>query len=250
MLKSLLLILVTVLAAPAQDRAPLPKLWSVHVDQVIPDSVRRFEELGAAQSEARSRVLRDAGLSLAPSYEMATADGLYITLRPRESYAELERKFPDSVIAVLRTAVNPYSDTVHMFLERHHSELWTLDLEQTFISPAFDPHHVTQIQILSEDIRPPLNGVYDSLVAEFRELVQQAEDPVALLVFYSAYGTGRCRQFRLSSLPARGAVSVFDEGDRFREKWKHCTVSSEVINAVARPDLTDLPPGEPWLGIR
>lgn len=254
----LLLAGLLVAGAPAfgQHAPDLPKVWTVHIDQVLPDSQQRFEQLAAAQAKARNRVLAGHGLPTPPTYEISTRDGSYLALRPRESYAELERTLPDSVNALMRRDVSPFSDTIHTFLAIHHSEIWTLDKELSFVPGGFDPLRSTFIHVVVEEIRPPASGVYDSLTAGLYQALRTAGSPCTVLVFYSTYGTGGVRHVWLSdeplSLPALAARAFGLEGAELFLKRRQAFLvgESREFDALARPELTDLPPGTPWFGIR
>src|SRR5262245_52831344 len=102
----------------SQDSTQLPGLpiiYTVHIDEVMPSSMRRFEQLDVAQVHARNKILEEHNLPITPGYELSTSDGIYFSLRPRKLYEELDKpsQYPDDIRKLMAEKVNPYSDTVH-----------------------------------------------------------------------------------------------------------------------------------------
>src|SRR5258706_2983219 len=82
-------------AALSQDStqlSSLPTIYTVHIDEVVLESMPRFEQLNVAQVHARNEILLGHNLPITPSYEFSTSDGIYFSLRGRKSYTEFDQR--------------------------------------------------------------------------------------------------------------------------------------------------------------
>ncbi|HTK81677.1 MAG TPA: hypothetical protein VL633_05250, partial [Bacteroidota bacterium] len=172
----------------------LPRIYTVHIDEVQPSSMTRFEQLNSAQVNARNAILEERQLPLSPSYQMNSSDGVYFSLRPRKAYGDLDNPptYPDDVKKLMSEKVNPYSDTVHTLLRYHHNELWLLDQSGSYLPSSFnaDPTVTKFVHLRKESVIPPMNAAYDSVVTLYRKALDKIKFPLACIVFFSQYGNG------------------------------------------------------------
>ncbi len=77
----------------------LPTIYTVHIDEVMLSLVQRFEQLNTAQVRARSAIFEEHKLPLTPVYELSTSSGMYMSLRAKTLYGDLDKspQYPDDV---------------------------------------------------------------------------------------------------------------------------------------------------------
>jgi hypothetical protein len=248
----------------AQSNIQLAKLWTVHIDEVLPQSIAEFERVGSTQAQLRDSILRAHKLPVSSSYSFNSADGKYFSLRPRTSYGELDQplKLPDAVRKIFRELVNPYSDTAHSTLRDHHNEIWMWDSSSSYFPATFVPtiQELRYVHIRSEWVKPPMNVVYDSVMTRFREALVKERYPLTCIAFFSSYGSGanhylwharRSIDLVNASTPEQILIIAYgeQEGKALARTWNDCLFKTEDTDAMINPDDTNLGRDLPWLGI-
>ena len=238
-------------------------LFSVHIDEVVPEQVQRFEDLNATQMRARSKVYKENHVPIPPGYEYSATGSKYFSLRPRSSYVELDKpsKLSDKVKKLLKSQVDPYSDTIHPLLRFHHNELWMLDTAGSYLPIPYDPEKMNVVHIRMEWVVPKMGDVYDSVHTLFLKALQKINAPVACLSMYSMYGNGtniylyhahNNEEIQQVKDPVGVLQKAYGREEAFKiyQLWQTCLFSYDDLDATPRPDLTDLQPGVMWLGVK
>ena len=249
-------------ANPAPRVTASSVLFTVHIDEVGRESIGRFEGLNEAQARARNAVLSDNHLPAPPGYTLSTPEGKYFAFRGRASFGDLDKtpNYPDEVKEQFREKVDPYSDSIHPLLTFHHNEIWRLDTASSYVPATADFAQMSFAMIHSEWVIPGMDDRYDSVVTLFRQALEKESAKQACLVFYSSYGSGgqhfvwQARnkdELADAHHPATILIGAYGEaeGNRIMSLWKSSLLRSEDTEALARPEMNDLPAGTPWLGI-
>ena len=168
------------------------KFFTVHIDDVEPFYVKRFEELNATQMRTRNQIYKEHHIDIPPGFEYTASGGKYFSLRPRASYSELDQpiKLPDEVQKLITEKVNPYSDTVHTMLQFHHNEIWSIDTSVCYLPKTYDPTKMTMCHIRVDMVIPKMTHLYDSVMTLFIQALKKIDSPMSLIAMYSSYGNG------------------------------------------------------------
>lgn len=237
-------------------------LFSVHIDEVPPANMKEFERLDATQSKVRSMIFRGHELPLLPGYSFCSPEGKYFSLRPRKSHAEFDQTphYPDDVQKALKEKYNPYSDTVHMLLSMHHNEIWQLDTSGSYIPQNYEPSKMTFMYVRSEWVIPKMSERYDSVMNLFLEALAKINSPLACLTTFSSYGNGAniylwhahsAGELEQAKKPEEVLIAAFgkEKGEEIFRDWNSCLMRHEETDATMKPELTDLQPDMPWMGV-
>src|SRR5437867_9522862 len=79
--------------AAAQEPPGSPSiapLWTVHIDEVRPDKAAEFERLNVAENKGLHAILREHGQPITPVYEIVMSGAIYMSMRAKLSFAELD----------------------------------------------------------------------------------------------------------------------------------------------------------------
>ncbi len=261
---SLLIILIAPARVTAQKNVHLSKLWTVHIDEVLPQSIADFERVGKTQTRLRDSILLAHSLPVNPSYSFNNPEGKYVSLRARASYGELDQpsKLPDDVRKIFKDFVNPYSDTAHTTLRIHHNEIWSWDSSGSYFPPAFQPTvtELRYVRLHSEWVKPPMDAVYDFVMTRFHDALVKEHYPLTCIAFFSSYGTGanhyvwharRSIDLVNASTPEQILITAYGEleGKSLMRKWNDCLFKSEEMDAMINSDDNSSGKEMPWLGI-
>jgi hypothetical protein len=242
----------------------LPTIYTVHIDEVMPSSMQRFEQLNTAQTRSQHTILEEYNLPLTPVYELSTSSGMYMSLRAKTLYGDLDKplQYPDDIKKLFAEKVSPYSDTIHTLLRYHHNEIWKLDGSGSYIPKSFSPNPSATkfLHLRSEWVKPPMNATYDSILTLFRQALDKQKYPLACIVLYSQYGTGANHylwharnqaEYVKSPSPDQVLISAYgkEEGTRLYQQWQQCLFKVDDFDMEVRPDLTDLRKDQPWFVI-
>ncbi|MBI1805731.1 MAG: hypothetical protein HYR76_01615 [Ignavibacteria bacterium] len=254
----------TPFAQERQQTDSLPTLYTVHIDEVEPEMVNRFEELSERQSRLRNTILKEHHLPLRTSYEISTAYGMYMTFRPRSSFTEFDQQSttPPDVRKILQEKVNVMDDSFHATLRTHHNEIWQLDKEMAYFPTQSASKKLVPgfIHIRSELVKPGKDGVYDTLTKKFHEALIKQQHPIGCLVFFGQYGDGSYKfvwqaEGKEQYQQAGGTEAIFlaafgkQEADRLMNAWRDCLIKVTDLDATPRPDLNSLEPAQGWFGV-
>lgn len=258
-------------AGPSTAAVPsMAPIWTVHIDEVRPDKAAEFERLNIEENKGLHAILREHGQPIAPVYEIVTTGGVYMSMRPKLSFVDLDAPstVPEDVKKLLAAVTDPLDVPIHAALKYHHNEIWRYHAADSYIPAApGSPLPATgsrlgtpgYIQIVSERVIPGMEEKYgalhEALIAAFRK----SGYPWCVLSFTSSYGDGAYKSLwqadsKTALLKAgdRAAVLTAGLGKAAAEKmladWKSCLAGSETVDATARRGYTDLPESVPWLG--
>jgi hypothetical protein len=256
------------LAAAAPSMAPL---WTVHIDEVRPDKAAEFERLNIEENKGLHAILREHGQPIAPVYEIVTTGGVYMSLRPKRSFAELDApsSVPDDVAKLLKAVTDPLDGPIHAALKYHHNEVWRYHAADSYVPaapgsslPATGSRQATPgyIQIVSERVIPGMEEKYGALHDALVAALRKSGYPWSVLTFTSSYGDGAYKSLwqadsKAAFLKTGNRAAVLTAGlgreaaDKMLADWKSCLAGSETVDATARRDYTDLPELVPWLGL-
>jgi hypothetical protein len=255
----------TAAAAPEEPGGEsLAPLWTVHIDEVQPDKAADFERLNIAENKGLHAVLLEHGQPIKPVYEIVTTGGVYISLRPKLSFAELDAPstVPEEVSKLLKTVTDPLDTPIHAALKFHHNEIWRYQKTASYIpaKPRYAQSAPGYIQLISERVVPGMEDRYGALVDSLDLALKKRGYPWSVLVFSSSYGDGAYRFL----WQADSKAAFLEAGDRaavltaaFGRKaarqmladWQTCLAGAETVDATARRDYTDLPDSVAWPGL-
>ena len=263
-------IAVAMLLAPpaAAQEAPggdsLAPLWAVHIDEVLPDKAAEFERLNIAENKGVHAVLLEHGQPIKPVYEIVATGSLYMSLRPKLSFAELDAPstISDDVAKLLAEVTDPLDTPIHAALRFHHNEIWRYRKTNSYIpsSPGSALLAPGYIQLVSERVIPGMEERYGALVDSLHLALGKRSYPWSVLVFSSSYGDGAYKFL----WQADSKAAFLESGDRaavltaaFGKKaarqvladWQTCLAGSETVDATSRRDFTDLPDSAAWPGL-
>ena len=240
-----------------------PKLWTVHIDEVDPALAPDFELWCTLQSSARAKILNDYHIAFKPSYEISTKDNRYLTFRPRDNYAEFDKRaaYPDSINKLLAAQSYFYDDSIHGTLRTHYNQVWVYDSSSSYIpeKPTGAMLNPGFIHIENETVYPGKEKEYDSLIGKFNAALAKIHYPGPCLVFYSMYGdaanhfcwfahskndfdkAGRRREILEKAYGS-------DTAENLMQLWKQCLVKSDDVEAMPRREINSLEEKENWFG--
>lgn len=220
----------------------IAKFYAVHIDR--PANAARFEELVRRQSVARRDVYAAHHVDPPHLFEFSTADGTYVTLRPRASLADFEKpsSVPADVRAILKEKVNVFDDEIHAQLREHHNEIWQYDEDSSWNAGATG----SRMRVVTEQVRPAKFDAYANVVAKLREALEKTKSPATLLVFQSTYGDGALHYVWIGdTLPEPEAVlkTAFgaEEAKALMRTWREAVASRSATDAKPRADLAGTP---------
>jgi hypothetical protein len=248
--------------APGGD-SPAP-LWTVHIDEVLPDKTAEFERLNIAENKGVHAVLLEHGQPIKPVYEIAATGSVYMSLRPKLSFAELDAPstLPDDVSKLLTAVTGPLDTPIHAALRFHHNEIWRYQKTDSYLpaAPRYAQSAPGYVQLVSERVIPGMEDRYGALVDSLHLALRKQSYPWSVLVFSSSYGDGAYKFL----WQADSKAAFLEAGDRdavltaaFGRKaarqmladWQTCLAGSETVDATARRDFTDLPESVTWPGL-
>jgi hypothetical protein len=248
---------------PPTDPSMAP-LWTVHIDEVRPDSAAEFERLNIAENKALHAILRDHGQAITPVYEIVTTGNVYMSMRPKLSFTEFDAPstVPESVSKLLGAVVEPLNGPIHAALRFHHNEVWRFQKSGSYTpaAPGSTLSTPGYIQLVSERVIPGMEERYSALLDALNAALTKGNYPWSVLMFTSSYGDGAYKSLwqadsKAAFLKAGDRASVLTaalgkkEARRMLADWKRCLASSETVDATARRDFADLMESEPWLGL-
>ena len=135
-------------AQPPASGPSMTPLWTVHIDEVRPDKAAEFERLNIAENQGLHAILRKYDQPIKPVYEIATARGVYMSLRPKLSFTDFDAPstIPDSVSKLFSTVTDSlnaalkrskYPWCVSMFSSSYgdgaYKYLWQADSRAAFL---------------------------------------------------------------------------------------------------------------------
>lgn len=263
--KLISLAILSVQAAGCQapeDRQALAPLWVVHIDAVRPSMEAEFTRLNAAENQQLHAILREHGQSIQPVYVIATSGGIFMSLRPKQSFTDFDTPsaVPESVSKLFPAVTDPLDEPIHAALEHHHNEIWRYRESGSYI-PATPARRSTPgyIQLVSEQVIPRMAGRYEQLMESVNSALRQSSYPGDVLMFSSSYGDGCFKflwqadskeQFLQAGDRAAVLAAVYGQeaADRMLADLQSCLASSETTDAAPRRDFTDLDESVDWLG--
>lgn len=248
---------------PPSEQSMAP-LWTVHIDEVRPDKAAEFERLNIAENRGLHAIMRKHGLPITPVYEIMTTGGVYMSMRPKLSFTELDAPstVPESVSKLFATVTGPLDGPIHAALKYHHNEIWRYHKTDSYIPSAAGPRLSTPgyIQLISERVIPGMEDRYGELLDSLNAALKKSSYPWSVLMFTSSYGDGAYKylwqaESKAAFLRAGDRTSVLtavfgkQAARRMLAGWKRCVADSETVDATARRDFADLPESAPWLGL-
>lgn len=257
-------------AAPSPGVPSMAPLWTVHIDEVRPDKAAEFERLAITENQKLHAILREHGQPIMPVFEIVTAGGVYISLRPKTTFAELDApsSIPDDVAKLLKAVTDPLDVPIHAALKYHHNEIWRYHAADSYIPasasrpPASESRQATPgyVQIVSERVIPGMEEKYGALHDELIAALRKSGYPWSVLTFSSSYGDGAYKSLwqaesKAAFLKAGDRAAVLTAGlgreaaDKMLADWKSCLAGSESVDATPRRDYTDLPDSVRWPGM-
>lgn len=252
-------------AAPQPPSSPsIAPLWTVHIDEVRPDKAAEFERLNIAENKGLHAILREQGQPIAPVYEIMTTGAVYMSMRPKLSFTELDAPstVPESVARLLATVTGPLDGPIHAALKYHHSEVWRYHKTDSYIpaAPGYTLSTPGYIQLVSERVIPGMEERYGALLDSLNAALKKSGYPWSVLMFTSSYGDGAYKYLwqadsKVAFLKAGDRASILTAvlgkraARRMLADWKRCLASSETVDATARRDFADLNESVPWLGL-
>jgi hypothetical protein len=207
----------------------LPRYWSVHID--VPAQRAEFERIDRQQAALRHDILAAHNVEPLPAFSISTADGRFMSFRPRQNMAEfdLPSSIPEEVRAEIQKKAGPLDETIHRTLREHHNEIWELQRVLTRVDSRRAPRY---IRLRTDYVKPGKDAAYE---AAMKRLADDCEARgISVMAFWSAYGDGAYRTLFMSDSPVRV--------ERLRELVR----STHEVSAQARPDLTATD-AEHWL---
>jgi hypothetical protein len=251
-------------AAEPSSTPSMAPLWSVHIDEVRPEKAAEFERLNIEENKGVHAILREHGQPIAPAYEIVTTGGVYMSLRPKTSFAELDApsSVPEDVKKLLKAVTDPLDEPIHIALKFHHNEIWRYQKDGSYIpaTPGSTLPAPGYIQVISERVIPGMEEKYGALLDALNAALKKSGYPWCVLVFTSSYGDGANKSLWQADSKAaflkagdRAAVLTAVLGKQAARQmladWKRCLAGSETADATARRDYTDLAESVPWLGL-
>ena len=218
------------LFAVCLSAADLPKYWAVHIDSVADRAT--YERLGKQEEEIRRDLYKAHDVPPLKSWKLETNDGTYFSFRGRESLADFEKPstVPEDVRKELNQKFAPLEPKIHASLKNHHSEIWQVDNDLTFLPSPAAPKYA---RLITEQVKPSQWDAYNDVMKRVRAALEK--NGVALIVFSADYGDGACRYVLLSDKPIDIKTIA---GDDLLRAWRTAVISSSNVEAHARPDLT------------
>jgi hypothetical protein len=262
-------------AAPPPGDPSMAPLWTVHIDEVRPEKAAEFERLARTENQKLHAILREHAQPITPAYELVTTGGIYIGLRPRTAFAELDAPstVPEDVAKLLKAVTDPLDGPIHAALKYHHNEIWRYHAADSYIpaasgsrpasgSPATPGARLATpgyVQIVSERVIPGMEEKYGALHDALLAALRKSGYPWSVLTFSSSYGDGSYKSLwqadsKAAFLKAGDRAAVLtaalgrEAADKVLADWKSCLAGSETDDATPRRDYTDLPDSVPWLG--
>ena len=247
---------------PPTDPSMAP-LWTVHIDEVRPDKAAEFERLNIVENKGVHAILREHDQPITPVYEIMTTGSVYMSLRPRLGFTELDgpSKVPEDVSKLLAAVTGPLDGPIHAALKYHHNEIWRFHKADSYIPAASGKALSTPgyIQFISERVIPGMEDRYGELVDAQNAALKKSNYPYSVLMFTSTYGDGAYKYLWQADSKAaflkagdRAAVLTAVLGKQTARQmladWKRCLAGSETRDATARRDYADLAESVPWLG--
>jgi hypothetical protein len=239
-------------------------LWTVHIDEVRPDKTAEFERLNIAENQGIHAILGKYGQPIPPVYEIVTAGGVYMSLRPKASFTAFDTPstVPDSVSKLFSTVTDSLDTPIHAALKYHHNQIWRYHKTDSYIpsTPGYVLPTPGYIQLVSERVIPGMGERYDALFDSLKIALTKSNYPWCVLLFTSSYGDGGYRYLWQADSKAaflkagdRAAVLAAAFGKpaahRMLADWQRCLAGSETVDATPRRDFTDLSETVPWLGM-
>ncbi len=158
----------------------LAKYWTVHVDSV--NDRPAYEKLHKQEYAIQHEVLAAHNLSPTPQWKFSTKDGLYVSLRGRDSLADFEK--PSAMPADVRKEIDEKQASleprIHASLVEHHNEVWQTDTDVTSLA---DMHARKYIKYHVDTIKPGKDDAYGDVQKAIRDALQK--EGVAVIAFYS-----------------------------------------------------------------
>ena len=247
-----------------QSSSSMAPLWTVHIDEVRPDKAAEFERLNIAENKGVHAILRDNGQPIPPVYEIMTTGAVYMSMRPKLSFTELDAPstVPESVSKLFATVTGPLDGPIHAALKFHHNEVWRYHESDSYIpvAPGYTRSTPGYIQLISEQVIPGMDERYSALVDSLNAALEKSSYPWCVLMFTSSYGDGAYKYL----WQADSKAAFLEAGDRaavltaaFGKKaarqmladWKSCLAGSRTVDATPRRDFADLMESVPWLGL-
>lgn len=252
-------------AAPQAPSSPsMAPLWTVHIDEVRPDKTAEFERLNIAENKGIHAILSKYGQPIKPVYEIMTTGAVYMSMRPKLSFTELDAPstVPDSVSSLFSTVTDSLDAPIHAALEHHHNEIWRYQEADSYIAkaPGYTLSTPGYIQLVSERVIPGMADRYSALLDSLNTALEKSSYPWCVLMFSSSYGDGAYKflwqaDSKAAFLKAgdREAVLTAAFGKKAARQMlvdlQACLASTETVDATARRDFADLSESEPWLGL-
>ena len=249
--------------ADTPPTASIAPLWTVHIDEVRPDKAAEFERLAIEENKRLHAILREHGQPIAPAFEIVTNGGVYIGLRPKASFAELDAPstVPEDIKKLLKAVTDPLDAPIHAALKYHHNEIWRYEKDGSYVpeTPGSAPPAPGYIQVVSERVIPGMEDKYGALLDALNAALKKSRYPWRVLMFSSSYGDGAYKSLwqadsKAAFLKAGDRAAVLtaalgkEAARRMLDDWTSCLTGSETADATARRDYTDLPDSVPWLG--
>jgi hypothetical protein len=209
--------------------AALPRYWSVHID--VPAQRAEFERIDREQARLRHDILVAHNIEPLPAFEISTADGKFMSFRPRQTMSEFDRpsSIPDEVRAEIQKKAGVLDDTIHRTLREHHNEIWELQRVPTRVDSRRAPKY---IRLRTDSVKPGSDRAYEAAMKRIADDCEKRG--ISVLAFWSAYGDGTYRTLFMSDTPVRV------------ERLRGLVRSTREVDATARPDLTATD-AENWL---
>jgi hypothetical protein len=254
---------IAIVEAEDQNSVQLSPLWTVHIDEVDRSNQSTFEHLCTEQASRRTAIYQRSGFFANPSYEFVTDDGVYYSMRSRSAYEELDHSplYPDSVLTMIKAMVTPLDDSIHPALRFHHNELWTFDIDGSFVPAEANGHPLLldNVRLHKDMVRPGMGDLYDSAIAMTRRAFVAAKLSKICISFYSSFGSGENMYVWFGkSKDDCDQSAVEEELQNNAEAWKEygaakdilgrCVLNSSDKHGVVRRDLNNLDSAVSFLG--
>jgi hypothetical protein len=251
-------------AAAAPASPSIAPLWTVHIDEVRPEKAAEFERLNIEENKGLHAILREHGQPVTPVYEIVMTGSVYMSLRPKLSFAELDAPstVPEDVRKLLATVTGPLDLPIHAALKFHHNEVWRYQKDGSYIpaTPGSTLPAPGYIQVVSERVIPGMEEKYGALVDAQNAALKKSGYPWSILMFTSSYGDGAYKSLwqadsKSAFLKAGDRAAVLtavlgkEAAGKMLADWKRCLAGSGTVDAAARRDFTDLPDSASWPGL-
>jgi hypothetical protein len=226
------------LPPPAASASGVPRRVRVHVDHVARKRTEDFEsarrELLAAFSAKK--------VSEGTTFVLETDEPAYLSLRPFESYADLDsaglrQRLLDE--AVGEATLKRLDDRTHATLvPPHKNEMWSFQSALSY-APAGGPRldSAGLGRMVEDEVMPANDDAYDKAIEAEVHALTDAHFPASRIVYVSAYGSGRYVTLWLASRPTE-LESPLPADAQAQEAIAKGLAEQQIVRAIrVRPDL-------------